>query len=432
MEANDNHKIFLEVKNIIENVSIEYDKIWRKRSRKIDSKFLINFIFQLVLNSKKGYSIILSELWDDYMNKKISPPQKDAYSISSICEARQKLPEEIFKIINAKILEVFKNIENSSSLKGHRVFAVDGSKISLNKRLENDNYKKFNSKAYYPSGLLSCLYNVDSHLIHDFIFTKSFSERDRALEHIEKLEENDVVIFDRGYFSYLLMRKIKDQNAHGIFRLQRNLRNKPLLEFLNSEETDTVIDYIPSKAVQCDLKKIGHHIDFSAIKLRVVKEIIEGKEYIFATTLIGDEYKEEIFGKLYHKRWDIEELYKVSKILLNIEELHSKMERGVKQEIYAHFVLINIARFFEINSMLNSNNSSNTKINFKGCILGVSRYISDLLFSSCADVVIIIDRIFKFISKMRYKDRPKRKYPRISYKPRKVWGVGRDTIINAA
>ena len=119
-----NKEICLILKNIIENVSTEYDKIWRKRARKIDSKFLINFIFQLVLNSKKGYGIILSELWDDYLSKNIKTPQKEVYSISSICESRQKLPEEIFKAINEKLLKVFKDIEHISSLKNHRVFAM--------------------------------------------------------------------------------------------------------------------------------------------------------------------------------------------------------------------------------------------------------------------------------------------------------------------
>jgi len=431
MTSDVNKTICLDIKNIIENVSTEYDKIWRKRARKIDSKFLINFIFQLVLNSKKGYGIVLSELWDDYLSKKIEPPQKEVYSISSICESRQKLPEEIFKVINERILIEFKDIEHSSSLKNHRVFAIDGSKVSLKKRLEKDNYKKFNRSAYYPSGLLSCLYNVDTHLIHDFNFTKSFSERDRALEHIEKLEKNDIVIFDRGYFSYLLLRKITDKNAHGLFRMQKNLRNKELLKFLNSNKTDDVIEYIPSKVVQYDLKKIGHHIDFSPIKLRVLKQEIEGVIYIFATTLIGSEYKADIFGNLYHKRWDIEELYKVSKVLFNIEELHSKMERGVKQEIYAQFVLINIARFFEMRVNFDKK-SAYTRLNFKGCISGLGRYINDIIFSVYKDVVDIADKIFKFISKMRYKTRPRRKYPRISYKPRKTWGVGRDAIIKPA
>ena len=102
--------ILLLLKKSIDDIANEYDKIWRKRSRKIDSKFLINFIFQLVLNNKKGYSIILSELWDDYESKKIKTPQNNIFSISSICEARQKFPEEIFKLINEDILTILETI----------------------------------------------------------------------------------------------------------------------------------------------------------------------------------------------------------------------------------------------------------------------------------------------------------------------------------
>lgn len=54
MVTKDDKEMWMKLKKTIENIANEYDKIWRKRVRKIDSKFLINFIFQLVLNSKKG------------------------------------------------------------------------------------------------------------------------------------------------------------------------------------------------------------------------------------------------------------------------------------------------------------------------------------------------------------------------------------------
>jgi hypothetical protein len=116
------------------------------------------------------------------------------------------------------------------------VVTIEVFNISVWELYIKEGFKQFNSRAYYPSGLLSCLYNVDTHFIHDFNFTKILSERDRALEHIENLEVDDVVIFDRGYFSYLILRKIIDKRAHAIFRLQGNLRNKEVLKFLNSNQ----------------------------------------------------------------------------------------------------------------------------------------------------------------------------------------------------
>ena len=40
------------IKDIINKVSSEYDKIWKKRNRSIDSKFLVSFIFQKITNTK--------------------------------------------------------------------------------------------------------------------------------------------------------------------------------------------------------------------------------------------------------------------------------------------------------------------------------------------------------------------------------------------
>jgi hypothetical protein len=76
---------------------------------------------------------------------------------------------------------------------------------------------------------------------------------------------------------------------------------------------------------------------------------------------------------------------------MNVEDFRSQTERGVKQELYAHFLLINIARFFEqeaqkyLPTSSSSNDNSkikpncwrsifsginNIKINFKNCLLG--------------------------------------------------------------
>ncbi|MSO14619.1 Transposase InsG for insertion sequence element IS4 [Rickettsiales endosymbiont of Trichoplax sp. H2] len=250
----------------------------------------------------------------------------------------------------------------------HRVYAIDGTKVRLRKELEKEGYKKFNRDVYFPSGLLSCMYDVNTHIVHDFAIIKSFSERDRALKHIETLEKNDILIIDRGYFSSLLLRKIVDKKAHGLFRIQGNLRNKEIIRFVNSSRNDMVIKYSPSETVKIDLRKIGHDINFSEIKLRLLKRKIKGKLYVFATTLTKSEYKAKMFDDLYHKRWDIEELYKISKEHFGIEEMHAKTDIIIRREIYAHIVLINIARLLEHSD---DEVEDNKKVNFKACLTAI-------------------------------------------------------------
>ena len=80
----------IRVGEIIDEVSKKYDKIWKKRNREIDSKFLVSFIFQKITNKNKGYGISLMELWDTYKNNNIEIGRKKIYASSSVCEARQK------------------------------------------------------------------------------------------------------------------------------------------------------------------------------------------------------------------------------------------------------------------------------------------------------------------------------------------------------
>jgi hypothetical protein len=47
---------WVSVRNIIDDISAKYDKLWIKRNRGINSKFLINFIFHIVTGGKKAYS----------------------------------------------------------------------------------------------------------------------------------------------------------------------------------------------------------------------------------------------------------------------------------------------------------------------------------------------------------------------------------------
>ena len=78
-------------------------------------------------------------------------------------------------------------------------------------------------------------------------------------------------------------------------------------------------------------------------------------------------------------------MYKVSKQLIAVEEFHGKTERGVKQELYAHFVLITLTRLFSNRTEEGFKQSDGVdekpkmKANFKNCLLVVGRNIEALM-----------------------------------------------------
>lgn len=412
----------IKIKEVVEEVCQKYDKIWKQRKRSIDSQFLISFIFHKITNKNKGYGITLLDLWDEYEKHGIKTAQAKVYAASSVCEARQKLPEDIFKELNALLLSKYNQDEERLLSGKHRVFAIDGTRLNLPRDMVDFGYKRTNKDAYYPQGLMSSLYNVNTQIVHDFCLYKHMNERLCAAKHLKTLKAGDVVIFDRGYFSYLMLHQCKDEGVHPIFRISVNLANKEIQSFLISDEEEAIVHYTPSITVKNHLKKQGYNLSFDSINLRLIKHFIEGELHLYGTTLMGQEYPKTLFGDLYHDRWNIEELYKVCKCLLNLEMFSAKSDRGLKQEIYAHFVLINLARLF---SNASKNKDKNIKHNFKNCLHLIGKNIQSILLKSKRFIAKIIPKILKGISSITQRIRPKRTYKRISHKPFNRWVLNR-------
>ena len=96
----DSNKIIQKIRTELDKLCEKYDSVWRKRSRTIDTRFMINFIFKLVLNSDKGYGILLSDLLSETkINNKLNT---NHIASSSICEARDNFPEKIIKSFNRR------------------------------------------------------------------------------------------------------------------------------------------------------------------------------------------------------------------------------------------------------------------------------------------------------------------------------------------
>ena len=63
-------------------------------------------------------------------------------------------------------------------------------------------------------------------------------------------------------------------------------------------------------------------------------------------SLHSQRYRVDALADLYHARWGVEEMFKVSKQFLEIEQFHGRSECLVKQELFAHFNLIAMTRLF--------------------------------------------------------------------------------------
>lgn len=421
--------------DIIFNVAQEFDQKWQKRKRIINTMLLILFIFRLVFSkNKQGYGITIVELWEQCQLMNIALPQEKPVAQSAFSNARKKLDEDIFKAINTQVIKKYDSQVNEQRWKGHRLFGVDGTKINLPRQLLNKPYKTPSDNAYYPQGLVSCLYQLKSKIPYDFDLVSHYNERTVALSHLKLLHKQDIVVYDRGYFSYAMLYYHLDAGIEGIFQLQQN-NTKVIDEFFQGDQVDNIVELNVSSKQQKEILSKYPDIQYKPLRLRLIKYVYCDTTYVLGTTLLDNkQYQISELCDIYHSRWGIEELYKVSKSLIDVEEFHAYSERGVKQELFAHFVLITLNRIFtnhveqEVNiehetSVYEDNLKTDPKfrVNIKNALVIMARQLESLFFQKAKELTGTINNIVQSISFCKQKERPGRQFERSSHKPVKKW-----------
>ena len=434
------------VVEILHEVAAEYDAQWRVRTRVIDSLMLMLLIFRLVSSkNSQSYGTTIDDLWDSCDRLKISLPQKSSIAPSSFCAARTKLDASIFRCVNRRMLAAYAPTRGTYLWRGHRLFAVDGTKINLPRTLVSAGYRTPNDAAHYPQGLVSCLYEIRSRLPCDFDLVSHADERRCARTHLDTLEDNDVVVYDRGYYSYALLHQHSQTGVHAIFRLQ-DTSTAVMQEFSASKDTDRVVTISPSGGSKTHIQKRHPDLNIVPLKMRLLKYEVSGSTFCLGTTLLdlSQRYPIQDFMEVYHSRWGVEELYKVSKRVFVIEDFHAKTERGVKQELFAHFVLITMNRLFANRADLDLNgedphtpplesteqdpstgDTPRIQTNFKNCIHVLQRSLEELLLLEHT-MKTAVQRAFDAIVRQYQTVRPGRSYPRQSLKPECRWRLAKE------
>ncbi len=402
-----------------------HDRQWRKRKRILDSLIVVLFVFRLVLSrGDKGYATVLAELWDQCRKLGIALPQREPVAASSICKARAKVHEDLFLDLHREIL---RHDRTDRRWKGHRTFAVDGTKMNLPRPLVEAGYPRPHPAAHYPQGLVSCLYRLDTGTPVAFSLSADADERAAALAHLDAVEPGDIVVFDRGYFSHVLLYAVVWRGAHPVFRLRRS---SGFDDFIDGGLDDTMVSAVPKEHPRARLRAAfpGRRID--PVDLRLVRYTHRDSEYVLATTLADTgKYTLDDLSDLYHARWGIEELFKISKAVIAVDHFHSRTERGIRQELYAHFNLIAMTRLFSNHGdgLLEARREVGKEkmtANFKNALAIMAANLEELVLMRAAALAETVTWMAERVLAVRSRLRPGRLYPRRSRKPISKWHRG--------
>ena len=181
-----------------------------------------------------------------------------------------------------------------------------------------------------------------------------------------------MLIFDRGYFSNELVRKIQHLNKDFLFRLPKNLN---IVKTLEASQTNDQVITLKGKSLRVikyqipSIQKIAKNNQGP----KPFKMIIHMNNYYLATTLTDQiTYSIEVLKELYHQRWSVEECYKTIKGNFHAGTFHSILPQSIECEMAAQQLSAIITRLF-IGMM---NNSKKHKVNSKIC---TKKIVNDVL-----------------------------------------------------
>ena len=268
-----------------------------------------------------------------------------------MCRARAKVDENVFRSVHAEIL---KRVSCPPAWRGHRLFAIDGSTLNLPRPLIRCGYRTPSDTSHFPQVLLSCLVQLSERIPVAFDRCAHGNERRSALDLLPSLSPGDVVIYDRGYFSWDLLAVHLERNMHPVFRIQKSA--SPIMDaFLAGSRTDAVVEAMPGEKLLRKLRKRHPQALAEPVRLRLVKYTAGGSTIGLATTLLDSarqRTRRSVRIALGHRRDGTRSPSPSWKSRRSMPET----ERGVRQELFAHFNLMAMTRIFTIHgdAMLNA------------------------------------------------------------------------------
>ena len=273
-----------------------------------------------------------------------------------------------------------------SNWHGFRTLAIDGSDFVLPDYpvlVDTFGVQNNASDVRLPMAKLSFLYDTYLDMPVDVqLDRKHASERGLAVKHLAQTHENDLMLYDRGYYAYWFVLLHHLHQRDFCFRLRSNA-NTQVKRFIESGKKQAVITLEGTQDMQ--QKALEKGLEIVPLKVRLIRIKTSKGSYVLMTSLIDTKrYPGKHFYDLYHLRWRVEEGYKKQKAFLDIEDFSGRTVHSIKQDVHASalvhaLVAMECFASKELVPTKVAKRRNSYKVNFAEAIQSFKRRIIDML-----------------------------------------------------
>ena len=299
-----------------------------------------------------------------------------SFTDSAYCQARKRLPLEVFHWLVRKTAQTFRSATAADSRwLGHRVWLVDGSSFSMPD--EPDLQGHFGQPGGqrkgcgFPVAKWPAMFDLATGmLLRSAPAPLRTHEMSRSAAVSQGLEPGDIVLGDRGFCSYAHLAILSQRRLHGVFRIHqkqlvdftpgrasgyrkgsKDLPGLPRSQWIlaHGEADQVVIWYKPKNQPswmtsdefdalpdQLNVRELRFHVNVPGYRVRDVT--------LVTTLLDATAYPASELADLYDRRWQVELNFRHIKTSMKMDILHCKTVDGVLKELAVFCLAYNLVR----------------------------------------------------------------------------------------
>jgi len=282
-------------------------------------------------------------------------------SLGSVAKARRRLPLELWKNLFEWVSQQSQELSRTfDKWKGHRVVLLDGTCVSMADKPEL--FEEFgrpagcHGKCKYPLARLVTLCLANTMTVLDYTLG-GYDQGENALAGplLRKLQKGDLLIADRCYAAAHFYWYYMSIGLEFLTRANQRLKISRIKRIESYSQNDFIGWLQINKKYRRTNPVLPDKIMVRFIKI-TVRQRGGRKAVWFATSLLDNKIHpaKEIVG-LYGKRWKIETLFKEMKINLSADVLRSISPGGIRKEVAARLIAVNIIRTIMLEAAIEGN-----------------------------------------------------------------------------
>lgn len=327
------------IKRIISRRKIQEVTADSRSCPRLPSWFVVWFVVGMGLFCSDSYRQVFR--WLHPLGRVKTPPR------SSLCEARKRLGAAPLRRLMDKVIVLLGTPETPGCFyKKMRLMAIDGFVLDVADTPENERAfgrpQSGRSAGAFPQVRCVSLCEVGTHVLYRTLVKPIARGEIRMAEVLTRfLTANMLLLWDRNFLSYDMLRRVREKKTHLLARIKKNLVFEPIKE--RADGSYLAKFYASPK---------DRRYDRDGILVRIIDYTIDDpnrpghqeKHRLLTTLLDAAEHPATELIVLYHERWDEEITFDELKTHQRQRPvLRSQSPAGVVQEIQGlllgHFVV---------------------------------------------------------------------------------------------